>query len=252
MNSIVSALRRSHLAAWLIGGFWLATPNVHAAQAGYAGSATLTFTIDSMVNVTKPGDLSHLDAQATFELAGSPNSFVLITGEGGASSPTPNTGPTPLRVGDRFSYTFDALGSVESGTVDASHTGWYGLSFTSLNGDSYQVGLKLDYALSAQANGTRFAASQVRLDYFDAAGNTTPGSEWLLATHEILPSNTLSGSSGLLTLLVSGGSPNTLFADVTISGNLEAAAVPVPAMAWPFLACVVAGLRRYRRTIASA
>lgn len=219
-----------------------------AASSTYNSSATLTFTIQTIENLTHPGDLSGLEALASFEEAGAPTSFVFVTGDGSVTSANPPAGPTPLAMGDTFSYTFSVSGAVNHGTVDASHTGWYGLSFTNTSTDEYQVSVLLDYQLSANASG-QSAASSVMLDYFNLDSSFS-GNSSVSASSAILPSDTVSGSSGLFQFVLQGSASEELLADVVVTGNLEASGtpVPLPPAAWSFLAAGLMAARLGWRT----
>lgn len=217
----------------------LAAPAAEAALSSYDGSATLTYTINSIVNTTNPGDLSGLNITGSFEnVVGS--SFAILGGDGSAASSSLDFGPAA--VSSPFSYTFSTFGDVNNGTVTASHLGSFWLNFASLGSDSYAISVTLDYQLNAAASG-QAADNAVHLDYFnlDHTGSndyTFSGLGDVLAVAGMAPTDSTTASSGVFNFTLAGGAGAwaALVGDVTISGNLEATAVPLPPAIWAFLA----------------
>jgi hypothetical protein len=209
--------------------FSVYTPSV-AAVTYCEGFATLTYTIDSIANITDPNSEVGPTVLGTFEQLGEPDSFVFTTGDGTVTALNPSAGPLALNVGDTFSYTFSTSGEVNNGTVDAMHAGRFALNLDNPGPDDFQVGVTLDYQLSATVGG-QSAASTVGLDYFNHDG-THAGGGSAFAQIPLFPTYEVSGTSGLLAFALSSGGSASLSADVTISGNLEA--VPVPAAVWLF------------------
>jgi hypothetical protein len=220
----------------------LSAPNAEAALSSYTGSATLSYSIDSIVNQTNPGDLSNLQIDATFEQFGAPNSFELVTGDGTVTANTPGIGLHS--VASPYTFTFSTSGDANSGTVNASNLGSFWLGFTNLGTDSYQIRVTLNYALNATASG-QSSDSAVHLDYYNQDSSFS-GFDDALAFSGFAPAATQSGSSGAFLFTLTGAGSESLVGDITISGNLEAAAVPVPPAIWLFLSGCAALIQRRR------
>jgi len=210
----------------------LAAPSAEAALSSYSSSATLTYTINSIVNTTNPGNLADLLIEGSFAQQGAPASFAILTGDGSVTASNPTFGPAS--VSSPWSYSFSTSGAAANGTVDASHLGWFALDFTNQGSDVFNISVTLGYQLDAGASG-QSAASSVHLDYFNGA-STFSGFADALAFAPGSPTGSTSGSSGVFNFTLSALGTESLLGDVTITGNLQATTpVPLPPAIWAFL-----------------
>lgn len=216
----------------------------HAAWAASAFSsyATITYTINSITNLSNPGDLSGLEILGYFEQPGAPDSYVSTTGNGTVTADNPAIGP--VSVGNSFTRTFAINGNVSDGTVDSSHLGWFGLEFNNTGGDSYSVELVLDYELSASVSG-QYGRTEIFLDYFNTDYSVS-GADFVSASIFGMPNATKSETSGSFVFNLGPNASEGLYADVRINGNLEASPVPLPGAVWFFLTGLLTftGLRK--------
>ncbi|HLF96253.1 MAG TPA: VPLPA-CTERM sorting domain-containing protein [Methylococcaceae bacterium] len=201
-------------------------PSAQAAAA-FAGSAALTFTVNRIVNLDNPGDLTALTVTGSFEQASPPDYSVTLTGDGSVSDDNPVAGPVSVGSGV-FNHTFAVSGSVGNGSVNSSHLGLFGLSFENTGSDGYAIGVTLDYLLDAAILG-QYAAGAVDLDFYNE-GFSFIGFDHASANDQH------TGSSGEFSFVLNPGEFEALYADVRITGNLEASAVPLPAGLWLLLA----------------
>jgi len=217
-------------------GLVLTVPASHA-DTTFSGLATLTFSLNSITNLNPahPNDLSGLEVFGSFQQATDPSYFYVVTsGDGSVVAVNPSVS-VPVAVGSDFSHSFQVSGSAHDGTVDSYHTGWFSLDFNNTGGDSYLIDVSLSYQLDSVADGL-FANSSVSLAY-GYTGNAFDGTDSVGAgTFDGLPldAQSKSASTGLIFTLAAGESPQTFFADAVITGNLQAAPVPVPAAVWCF------------------
>ena len=134
----------------LLAGLGLFTAGTATAATSFNSSAALGYSIESIVNLSNPGDLSGLEIVGYFRQIDAPvnpgdeYSQVQINGIGSVIANNPE-----LSTGGDFNYTFAASGTLANGTLDAHHLGWYGLEFRNNGSDSYAINLRLDYLLSA-------------------------------------------------------------------------------------------------------
>ncbi|NJD05209.1 MAG: hypothetical protein FIA97_01775 [Methylococcaceae bacterium] len=220
----------------------LTATTADAALSSYTGSATLTYTFGSIENLTHQGDLSNLQITGSFEQLGAPYSDVSLTGDGSITANTPNHGP--LTAVSPFTYTFSTSGEANNGTVSASHLGSYWLTFNNLGSDTYRINVDLGYQLNAGAAG-QAADSRVHLDFYNQDSSFNGFAE-ALAFSGMTPTATESGTSGVFGFTLAQGGTESLIGDVTITGNVEATAVPLPPAIWFLLSGCVALMRSRR------
>lgn len=212
----------------------LSTTRTALAASTFSGYGTVTYTVNSIANLSNPGDLSGLEILGYFEQAGAPDFYVETTGDGAVTAANPTVGPISVGVGSSFSRTFASSGSVSDGTVSSSHLGWFSLDFNNLGSDSYSVELVLDYHLNASAEG-QYADTDVFLDYFNS-NESFSGADFVNASTFGLNNATKSSSTGPFIFTLGPNASDGLYANVRINGNLEASPVPLPAAVWSFLA----------------
>ncbi|MGZ4959406.1 MAG: VPLPA-CTERM sorting domain-containing protein, partial [Methylomonas sp.] len=156
-----------------------------------------------------------------------------LTGNGAVNANNPSTGTLPISPvlpGAAFSHSFAVSGSVGNGTVNTSQLGLFGLNFENTGSDHYQISLTLNYQLDA-ATGGQLADSTIDLDYFNETSSFA-GFDHVEASAFTLGNAELIGSSGIFNFTLTPGSAEALYANVRITGNLEASPVPLPASFW--------------------
>jgi hypothetical protein len=224
----------------------LSATHTALAASTFSSYGTVTYTVNSITNLSNPGDLSGLEILGYFEQASAPDSYVATTGDGAVTADNPTVGP--ISVGSSFSRTFALSGGVSDGTVSSSHLGWFSLDFNNLGNDSYSIELALDYELSATASG-QSADTDIFLDYFNSDSSFS-GFAFVNASVFGLDNATISDSSGPLVFTLGPNASEGLYADVRINGNLQASPVPLPAALWSFLAGLLtfSGMRKRKAT----
>lgn len=202
------------------------------ASSSFNSGATLSYTINSITNLNNAGSLSGLALTESFELAADQN-FLNVGGDGAISGDNPSTGPmpiTPISLGTVFSHSFALGGNAGNGSVNASQLGRFGLSFENTGSDNYEISLTLNYQLNAGVAG-QLADSSVVLDYYNGDFSFS-GYNLIDASVFSLQNPEITGSSGIFNFTLAPGAAEALYADVKITGNLEASPVPLPASFW--------------------
>lgn len=205
-----------------------------AAQAStFDNSATLSYTINSITNLDNPGSFDGLALTASFELAAEPDYALALIGDGTISGANPGIGPIAIptnSTGIVFSQPFAVSGQVTNGTVNTSQLGLFGLNFENTGSENYSISIKLDYQLKSEVAG-QLADGSVALDYYNEAFSFW-GSDRVDASVASLQTAMLEGSSGIFNFTLAPGASEALYGDVRITGNLEAAPVPLPGSFW--------------------
>jgi hypothetical protein len=198
----------------------------------------LTYTINSIGNSSGTGDQSGLAIIDSYEIS--------------SHDPLFNT-PDNLSItnGSTVNKTFSLSSTVEDGFATYSENASIGLNFLNTTSDtSYDVQVTLDYLLSADSaanvgTGSDYANTYVWLSYFSTDNNFS-GSDGFIPSWsnpmEQLGILQINGSSGLFSFTLAPGGVEALFADVKISGNLQASVVPVPVPSaiWLFASALLA------------
>ena len=140
-----------------------------------------------------------------------------------------------------LSQTFAVSGNVNDGSVSSSHLGSSSLVFSNSGSDAYTIDVTLNYQLNAAVSGEN-ADSDVFLDYFNTDYSFENIDPILINATVFGQANaTQSGTSGLFSFTLGPNASAGLYADVTITGNLQASPVPVPGAVWLF-GSAVAGM----------
>ncbi len=208
------------------------------ASATFTSFATVTYTITSLSNLTNAGNYADLAIVGSLDL--DPGQAIsTISGAGSVSSSAIDALTTTLTpaIGSVFTKTFQLDGSASSGgEVAANYLAWFGLAFenTSLT-DSYNIGLRLSYSLSASAGADNLsdnAFTDITLDYFDESA-TLSGTEYVNASSELDSAGPL--SNGLVfSFALLPGSTEGLYVDAGITASALASPVPIPSALWLF------------------
>ncbi|TPQ29679.1 hypothetical protein [Methylomonas koyamae] len=240
-----TSIKHRAVLVWLA-GLGLFTAGTATAATSFNSSAALSYSIESIVNLSNPGDLSGLEIVGYFQQIDAPAnpgdeySQVQINGVGSVIANNPE-----LSTSGDFNYTFAASGTLANGTLDAHHLGWYGLEFRNNGSDRYAINLRLDYLLSAAA-GSATDSSSVAIDFFNGDGLWQGADRVDTAFNDLNVSR--AGTSGLFGFELAAGQAEGLYADVRMDNHLEASPVPLPAAVWSFLAGVIGilGLKKRR------
>ncbi|WP_054759949.1 hypothetical protein [Methylomonas koyamae] len=224
----------SRVALAILAGSSLAAAEPAAAATNFNSSAGLSYSIESIANLTNPGDLSGLEIVGYFRQINAPAypgdeySQVQINGTGSVAANNPD-----LATGSAFNYTFAASGTLANGTLDAH----------------YLVGTAWNFAITA-ATVTRSACAWITCSARPSARRPIPArslSISLTATGfcgKVTTVDTafndldvvLAGSSGPFGFELAAGQMDGLYADVRMDNHLEASPVPLrpqSGRSWP-------------------
>jgi len=189
----------------------------------FSNYATLTYSVSSSAD--------GLDIDGSFEMLGSPDSFLIA--DNGTVTPSHGAGLFPLTLDTPLS--FSVSGQDNAGEFKSQHYGVFSLNFFNSSTAVINVDLTLNYILHAAVAGET-ADSDVYLDYY-SSDYTFSGFDSLNATLSVPFSEqfTVNGSSGVFSFSLNPGESETLSADVKIASTMLAAPVPLPAAVWSFL-----------------
>ncbi|PPD30375.1 MAG: hypothetical protein CTY19_15995 [Methylomonas sp.] len=228
---------KKNLSAWAALVFivlaHLLAPAVHASTA-ITSVVTVNYTINSITNLTNPGDLSGLEIVGNFDLAALENNpYQLITGTGSVTPIMSIPGSSPVVGSYLRTFQLDASAAVGS-TVSANYLAWFSLAFNNVSSDEYDVSLSLNYDLSTNASGEN-AFTDATLSFFNESGSFSnldaPGYAQAVAG---AIDEALASDSQLFNFRLAAGASETVYADATISATLAPVTVPVPPSFWSF------------------
>lgn len=211
--------------------------SIQSAQAlsSFNSSAAVTYTLNSINNLTNSGSVAGLTITGAYDLdAFSTSEF--FTGDGTASASPLATGPNVLTAvaGSSFTETMLASGNAGIGSVDAFYLGLFGLNFDNTSTDTFQISVQLDYALSTNSNGEN-AASDIILDYYNELDDFGGFDSVAAATPFTLSDSSSANPSVIYSFTLNGNSFDALYVDAAFSGTLiSTTPVPVPAALWLF------------------
>ncbi|MDD1620577.1 MAG: VPLPA-CTERM sorting domain-containing protein [Methylococcaceae bacterium] len=203
------------------------------ASSSFDSSAALSYTINSITNNDNAGSLAGLAITGSFDLAAAPDYSVDLSGDGAVFGNNPSTGNVainPILTGTAFSHSFSVSGSASAGSANTSQLGLFGLNFKNTGSENYTISLSLNYQLNSTVGG-QLADSSVALDFFNETSSFT-GSKRVDASVFSLENAALNATSDIFSFTLAPGTNETLYADVNITGNLSASAVPLPASFW--------------------
>jgi hypothetical protein len=210
--------------------------------------ANLAFTINNISVLSGSGDLSGLEIGDIFEMT--PSESEPISGSGSNTVLPDNSGP--------YNKRFTLLSDLQNGFLNYSEDALIGLSFLNSTSDtSYAVQVTLDYSLSVDSNANTATESdsaytEVMLNYFnsDASFSGTDFNTSWANSSEHIGALQVYGSSGLFSFTLAPDDVEVLFADVRISGTMNASVVPVPVPAafWMFASALLGLFGVSRRT----
>jgi hypothetical protein len=235
------------------------TLNNAQAAATFNSYATVTYTINSINNLTNPSNAFELDILGTFGLHPDEGEQFEIAGDdGSATLSLVDQGPTALFSPAPISYsrTFGLNGSTNTGgNIAASYLALFDLDFLNHSAtDSYNVDFTLSYSLSTAAEGDA-AISDVAIDYgtfgdasFNGANFT--GEDYIGSNWEELTPAQLSYSQNFNFNLAAEG-----YTGLSVSARIfgyadQPAAVPVPSALWLFASGLLAfsGIKKSKKT----
>lgn len=229
------------------------------AAATFNSYATVTYTINSITNLTNPSNPLELDILGTFGLHQDEVEHFEIAGDdGSATLSLVDQGPTALFSPAPISYsrTFGLNGSTNTGgDITASYLALFDLDFLNNSAtDNYNVDFTLSYSLSAAAAGDA-ASSDVAIDYGtfgDATfnGPAFSGADSVSTNWEELSPAQLSYSQNFNFDLAAAG-----YAGLSVSARIfgyadQPAAVPVPSALWLFASGLLAipGIKKSKKS----
>lgn len=224
-----------------------------AANATFNSSASLTYSIVSITNLSHANQLDGLTISASFtqaeivpyETAGFTDSFVKNSGDGSVIANNPDVSLSPL-AGSLFAHEFAVSGHAGNGSVESHHFGTYSLGFENLTTDSYSIVVSLAYQLNPTASG-QLADSHVSIDWYSSY-SANWGSYFVAAGGDPV------GDPGPVqfSFTLGANASETVNADVAINANLAASPVPLPAAVWTFLAGLLGVLGAKKRKTSPA
>lgn len=235
----------------------LAFQNAQATET-FSSYASMTYTIDSITNLTNTGDISELNLTGSFELAPG-QEFEIITGDGSVTPSLLGYGDPSLIPGSSYSRKFQLDGTANNGgEVVTNYFTWFNLAFKNVSTtDSYAVGLTLYYELSAIGSSSS-VSTDVTLNYFaehiNASGDSTfdqifIGTDIASVNPDFGP--TYLQNSSALSFTLAPKEFEAFYAGTGISGSLQASPVPSPSAIWLFASALLAmpNLRKAKRTV---
>jgi hypothetical protein len=210
------------------------------AAASFSSYATVSYTIQNIVNLTNAGDFSNLNVSGSLEVP-SDQIWQSITGTGSvtpSASGLDNTILTP-QVGSVFTKTFQLDGSAsDGGTVDTRYLSLFSLAFNNIStSDNFAIDLNLSYQLHTLANVDNTgdsAATDVAVSYYNQDYSLF-GNDYLAAT-DLLKNQDVSVALPSYGFTLAAGTQASIGVDTTITAKLQAssATVPVPSAVWLF------------------
>jgi|GEM_PF-1704758 len=230
------------------------------AAATFNSYATVTYTINSITNLSNPSNPLELDILGTFGLDPDENQQFEIAGDDGtATLSLVDQGPTFLFPPAPISYsrTFGLNGSTNTGgDIAASHLALFDLDFLNNSAtDNYNVDFTLSYSLSAAAAGDA-AITDANIEYGtfgDATfnGAAFSGADSVSTNWEELSPAQLSYSQNFNFDLAAAG-----YAGLSVSARIfgyadQPAAVPVPSALWLFASGLLAisGIKKSKKSV---
>lgn len=195
------------------------------AVSSFDSSATLSYTINSIVNLDNPGDLTGLTVNGGFELDDS-QTYTEYTGNGTSSISHSDWYYGPVE-GNVFSKTFSLSGSAGNGDVTSNYLVFFDLEFINASNDSFAIDVDFAYTLSVDTVGEN-TFNEVFLDYGELLTNQyffEDISAFATGGGQLTGSHNFSFTLGAF-------EEQLILADVNQFGTVSA--VPVPAAFWLF------------------
>lgn len=233
--------------------------NAHAA-ATFNSYATVTYTINSITNLSNPNNPLELNILGTFGLDPDQSQhYEIATNDGSATLSLVDQGPTALSPPAPISYsrTFGLNGSTNTGgDITASYRALFDLDFLNNSAaDNYNIDFTLAYSLSAAAAGDA-AITDANIEYGtfgDATfnGAAFSGADSVSTNWQELSPAQLSYSQNFNFDLAATG-----YARLSVSARIfgyadQPAAVPVPSAIWLFASGLLAipGIKKLKRSV---
>jgi len=210
------------------------------AAASFSSYATISYTVQNIVNLTNSGDFSTLNVNGSLTV---PNdqSWQNITGTGSVtpSISSPEVTIFTPQIGSVFSKTFQLDGSAsDGGNVDTRYLSLFSLGFNNTSStDSFAIDLSLSYQLHTLANADNTedsAATDIAISYYNQDYSLF-GNDYLAAT-DLLQNPDVSVALPSYSFTLAAGTQASIGVDATITAKLQAspATVPVPSAVWLF------------------
>lgn len=221
-----------------------------AAQASAATSSyvNVTYTINSITNLSNAGDLSGLDILGSFDLASVANNpYQAITGTGSITPTLSGAGNAAVTGSYSRTMQLDTT-AADWSQISANYLAWFSLAFTNTSAtDRYSINMTLSYDLFASATGNS-AFSDATVNYYngDSSISNFNAPDYVQASVGTILPNGISNSH-VFDFTLAAGNIETVYVDASISA--AAAPVPLPAAVWSFLAGLmgILGLKKRKQ-----
>ncbi|WP_020482095.1 VPLPA-CTERM sorting domain-containing protein [Methylomonas sp. MK1] len=207
---------------------------------GQNAQASSSFDSQATISFDVSGIGSGVTATSAYAPADASYSYIFTAPESvGAILPAAANAVALPSLGFGVAHTFAVNGYASAGSFTSQHVGWYQLDFLNESAQDQQITLTVNYTLQAFTQGD--ANTDVILDFWDTfspqLGNAFFNNGMLNVT-SYDPALAIAGDKRFVTYSfnLAQGASRSFFTDVTINGNLQPAAVPLPAAVWSFLA----------------
>jgi len=223
------------------------TPAVQA-SAATSSYVNVTYTINSITDLSQPAGLSGGSVLGSFDLASVANNpYQSITGTGSITPTLNGTGTSAVPGSYSRTLQLDTT-AADWSEISANYLAWFSLAFnnTSLT-DSYAVNLTLSYDLFVSTSGNS-AFSDATVNYYNADSSISnfAAPDYVQASTQAIAS-ALASNSRVFDFILAPGGAETVYVDATITAT--AAPVPLPAAVWSFLAGLmgILGLKKRKQ-----
>jgi len=234
MKGFTSINRIMSVIAWLSVSLF-SVQNVQA-YSSFDGTATITYTIDSIVNTTGVvDDLTDFYVTGGFALDQGESTYIDVPlNSDGQATPFSSIADVYVDpVIGSFAKTMTVSGEVNDGELYVGYLGLFDLVFDNQSANDFDIQLSLNFDLMAEANGQN-ADSYIQLDYFNEAGDFNSGDGFSVFASTVDGSPASLNQSVNYHFTVASGDFDALYVDVGMGANLESSPVPVPAAFWFF------------------
>ncbi|WP_367156049.1 hypothetical protein [Methylomonas sp. HYX-M1] len=234
-------MSKKEFSRWMAGTALLICAAPYAQANTFSSNATVTFTIDSIVNTSGVAeDWQGLQIGGRYALDQSLSYLNDAEAVNGAFTPIDASGDYSASIGPgSFTKTMAISGSTSSGSADAYYLGLFDLTFLNSSAHSFDIQVTLSYDLSTSVSGD-YSESAIQLDYFNATGGFDSGANGL-SVYAATPYFSADGLSGAVVynFSLNPGDSEAVYVDVGTSAYIETAPVPLPG-AWYLFATAIA------------
>jgi hypothetical protein len=186
------------------------------ASSELTGSATISFSIDNISNLTNPGFISNDDLAIFGSFEQDSSSYAYLNGDAVINQDNPVvSGALPLLSGAFFTHTFSINGQAHNGSMESYHLGLYGLGLSNAESSSgtYKIDLSFAYSLLASAAG-QYADTDVSIEYFSDEDAAFNGSDYVNHANIFGFPLAAASNSGGFSIILAPGQSGFYLADV--------------------------------------